>query len=310
MEWVPSWVAKSYAKLYAEKDTSWFDSEKAKSTLKIKDKKILSLRLARLEKAGFLISKRDPVDRRKKYFRLIQPNDVIFSYGIRLLSSSEDVMDRLVAAASKDLDFVVGGNYATYVHTGYATPGKIDIYVNEKDKDKLISLLSDKFTSISVDDVLSEKITKTNVHIHSSLTLEMIDNSTELDSVAYVDPEILVIEGLVDQSEFLLTDTFSLLIKKRKELDFNYLLKIAKSENVERELGVCLEIINLESKKKFFDIDIINKIHSNADLSRRKLFPKNTTQEAEKYYNLADKWNLMITFSKGFISKIILDLVR
>ena len=309
MKWVPSWVAKSYAKLYAEKDTSWFDSEKAKSTLKIKDKKILSLRLARLEEAGFLISKRDPVDRRKKYFRLIQPNDVIFSYGIRLLSSSEDVMDRLVAA-TKDLDFVVGGNYATYVHTGYATPGKIDIYVDEKDKDRLISLLSDKFTSISVDDVLSEKITKTNVHIHSSLTLEMIDNSTELDGVAYVDPEILVIEGLADQSEFLLTDTFSLLIKKRKELDFNYLLKIAKSENVERELGVCLEIINLESKKKFFDIDIINKIHSNADLSRRKLFPKNPTQEAEKYYDLADKWNLIITFSKGFISKIILDLVR
>lgn len=310
MEWVPSWVAKSYAKLYAEKNTNWFDSEKAKSTLSIENKKVLSLRLARLEETGFLISKRDHVDRRKKYFRLIQPNDVIFSYGIRLLSSSEDVMERLAAAASKNMDFVIGGNYATYVYTGYATPGKIDVYVNEEDKDRLISLLSDKFTSISVDDMLSEKITKTNVHIHSSLTKEIVDNSIELDSIRYVNPETLVIEGLTDQSEFLLTDTFALLIKKRKEFDFNKLLKIAKSENVERELGVCLEIINLESKKKFFDIDTISKINSSADLSRKKFFPKNITQETDEYEALAYKWNLGITFSKGFISKIITDLVR
>lgn len=307
MKWIPSWVAKSYARLYVEKNTNWFDSEKARSTLSIKDKKVLSIRLARLEEAGFLISKRDPVDRRKKYFRLIQPNDVIFSYGIRL--SSEDAIDRL-AGASKNIDFVIGGSYATYVHTGYATPGKIDIYVNEKDKDKLISLLSDKFTSISVDDMLSEKITKTNVHIHSSLTQEMTDNSTELDSITYTSPETLIIEGLIEQSEFSLTDTFALLIKKIRELDFNKLLKIAKSENVERELGVCLEIINLESKKKFFDIDIISKIHSSADLSRKKFFPKNFTEETDEYDAFAYKWNLGITFSKGFISKIIMDLVR
>jgi len=309
MKWVPSWVAKSYARLYAEKNTNWFDSKKAKSTLNIKDKKVLSIRLARLEEAGFLISKRDPVDRRKKYFRLIQPNDVIFSYGIRLLSSSEDVIDRL-AGASKNIDFVIGGSYATYIHTGYATPGKMDIYVNEEDKDRLISLLSDKFTSISVDDMLSEKITKTNVHIHSSLTQEMTDNSTELESIRYVNPETLVIEGLIDQSEFLLTDTFALLIKKIKELDFNKLLKITKSENVERELGVCLEIINLKSKKNFFNINIISKIHSSADLSRKKFFPKNVTEETNEYDTLTYKWNLGITFSKGFISKIITDLVR
>lgn len=309
MEWVPSWVAKSYARVYAEKNTSWLSSEKAKTTLKIEDKKVLSLRLARLEEAGFLISKRDPIDRRKKHYRLIQPNDVIFSYGMRLLSSSEDVMDRL-AAASKNMDFVIGGSYATYVYTGYAAPGKIDIYVSENDTDRLISLLSDKSTSISVDDMLSEKIARNNVHIHSSLTKEMADNSTLLASIRYVNPETLVVEGLTVQSEFLLTDTFAILIKKRKELDFDKLLKFAKSENMERELGVCLEIINLESKKKFFDVSTINKINSAADLSRKKFFPKNVTQETSEYHVLANKWNLGITFSKGFVSKIITGLIR
>ena len=309
MKWIPEWQAKSYASIYVEKNTNTFDFEEAKSILKIDDKIMLSKRLGRLEESGFLISKRDPVDRRKKYFRLIQPNDVIFSYGIRLLSTSGDVMDRLTDT-SKNMDFVIGDSYATYVHTGYATPGKIDIYVNEEDTDRLISLLSDKFTSISVDAMLSEKIKKTNVHIHSSLTQEMIDNSIELDSIRYVNPETLVIEGLIYQSEFSLTDTFALLIKKRKELDFNKLLKIAESENVKRELGVCLEIINLESEKKFFDINIISKMHSSADLSRKKFFPKNVTDENDEYNTLTNKWNLVITFSKGFISKIITDLVR
>lgn len=309
MKWVPSWIAKSYARLYTEKNTNWFDFEKAKSTLNIEDKKVLSLRLSKLEEAGFLISKRDPVDRRKKYFRLIQPNDVIFAYGTRLLSSSEDMMDHL-AAASKNMDFVIGDSYATYVYTGYATPGKIDIYINEEDRDKLISLMSDKFTSISVDDMLSEKITKTIVHIHSSLTQEMVDNSTKLNGIRYTNSETLVTEGLICQSEFSLIDTFALLIKKRKEINFNKLLKIAKSENVERELGICLEIINLESKKKFFDSNIISKIHSSADLSRKKFFPKNVTEETDEYNTLTYKWNVGITFSKGFISKIITDLVR
>ncbi len=309
MEWIPSWVAKSYAKLYAEKDTSWFDFETGKSVLKIADKRILSLRLTRLVEAGFLTSKRDSVDRRKKYFRLIQPNDAIFSYGIRLSSSSEDVMDRL-AAASKHVDFVLGGNYAAYAYTGYATPGKIDIHASERDKDRLISLLSDKSTSVSVDDLLSERIAKTNVHIHSSLTPEMMDDSTELGGIKYVNPEVLVIEGLVEQTEFLLADALALLIKKRGELDFDYLLRIAKGENVQRELGACLEMINSGSGRDLFDADLINKIHSSTGPSRRRLFPKNTTQETKKCYDLADRWNLITTFERGFVSKIVMDLAR
>lgn len=309
MKWIPAWLAKSYARLYTEKYTDFFEFEDAKSILKIEAKDVLSLRLTRLEYAGFLFSKRDSIDRRKKIFKLIEPNDVFFAYGIQTLSSSNEMMERLITATKK-MDFVIGGDYASYIHTGYASPGKLDIYVNEKDRDILISLLSERFTSISIDDVLAEKTSETNVHIHSLLTEEMIDNSVRVDSIRYVSPETLLLEGLVRQNEFSLTDALVILIKKKKNIDFKKLFQIARSENVDRELGACMEIINLESKKKIFSTDLIKKNYANADLSKQKFFPKNKTKENIEYKTISDKWNLRITFSKSLISKIITDVVR
>lgn len=309
MQWIPSWLAKYYAMLYVEKNVQWFDFDEAKKILNIENKSVLSLSLAKLEDSGFLIAKRDSVDRRKKHFRVLEPKDIVFSYSTRSLSASNDIMDVLVGALKK-LDFVIGGAYAAYVHSGYASPSKIDIYVKKEDEDRWISLLSDKSTSISINDMLSEKIAKTNVHIHSSLTQEMIDDSLKLDGLRYFPPEILVVDGLRGQTEFSLADSFAILIKNRKEIDFDKLLKFAKNENLEKELGACLEIINLESKKKIFSDIVINKIRSKVDFSRRRLFPRDITEENTAYIGISRRWGLQISLSRAFVSKIIMDLVR
>src|SRR3546814_17119659 len=65
---------------------------------------------------------------------------------------------------------------------------------------------------------------------------------------------------------------------------------LAKSENLDRELGACLEIINSEARKKVFDSGIIHKIHSKADLSRKRFFPRDKTQESSEYKEISDKW--------------------
>lgn len=312
MQWIPSWLAKPYAKLYAKKGTEWFDFEEAKEILNIEDKRLLSLRLARLEESGFLISKRDSIDRRKKYYREIQPNDVIFSYSVQAsLSSKDDTMSR-IASASEKMDLVVGNSYAAYVHTGYATPGKIDIYIRKQDTDKWIALLSDKSTSISIDDMLSEKTAKTNVHLHSHLTEEMINESVKLgDGIRYQSAEALIIEGLEEQTEFSLTDSLAILIKKRNDIDLDKLLKYAKNENLQRELGACLEIINLESKKKIFGETLLQKILNSIprDLPT-KFFPRNRTDETAEYKKFSDVWRLRICISKALVSKITTDLER
>lgn len=308
MQWIPSWLAKSYAVLYLEKGKEWFDFEEAGKILQIEETKPLSRRLTQLEESGFLIAKRDAIDRRKKYFRALNPNDVFFSYGIVSRSQTKDVMQRLVLA-TKRIVFVIGGAYAAYTHSGYSAPGKIDIYVKNEDLDKCISLLSDKFTSVSVDDMLAEKIRKTNFHVHSSLTEEMMENSVIVDGIRYESPESLIINGLKEQSDFSLTDSFSVLTKKRKDIDFNKILKIAKTEMLERELGASLELLNHEARKKVFSDEIIRKIRSKADLSRKKVFPKHKT-ENDDYPTIGKKWNLQITLPRAFVSKIITDLVR
>jgi hypothetical protein len=308
MEWVPSWLAKIYAIMYVEKRTAWFSFDEAKTILGIKESDVLSFRLTKLEKSGFLIAKRDAIDRRKKYFRVLNPNDVFFSYGIESLSPTKDVMQCLALAAKK-IAFVIGGAYASYVHSMYSIPGKIDIYVKKEDLDRCISLLSDKLTSVSVDDMLAEKIRKTNFHLHSSLTDEMVDNSVIIEGIRYESPESLIINGLKEQSDFSLTDCFSVMIKKRKDIDFNKILKNAKSEMLERELGASLELLNHEAKKKIFSDEMIRKIRSKADLSKKKIFPKHKT-ENDDYPNIGKKWNLNITLPRAFVSKIITDLVR
>jgi len=309
MNWVPSWLAKLYAILYLDKEKEVFDNDDAKKILHIYANDVLSLRLTKLEDAGFLISKRDSVDRRKKYFRLIEPNDAIFAFGIKTLASSDEVLDRLVIA-SKRMDVVVGGAQAAYVHSGYASPGKIDLYVNEKNIDKWISLMADKFTSVSIDETLAEKTARTNVHIHSTLTKDMIDASIKLEGIRYESPESIIISGFVEQSEFSLTDAISILIQKRKELDFKKILELTKAENCERELGMCMELINFESKRKIFNNELINKFYTSIDLSRKKFFPRNKIKESIEYKALSEKWRLKICISRAFVSKIITDLVR
>lgn len=308
MEWVPSWLAKICAILYVEKGMSWFSFNDAKTILGIKENDILSFRLTKLEKSGFLIAKRDAIDKRKKYFRVLNPNDVFFSYGIASQSPTKDVMQRLSVAAKK-IVFVIGRAYAAYVHSGYSVPGKIDIYVKKENLDRCISLLSDKLTSVSVDDMLAEKIRKTNFHVHSSLTEEMMKDTVIVDGIRYESPESLIIKGLQEQSDFSLIDSFSVLIKKRKDIDFDKITKNAKSEMLEREFGASLELLNHEAKKKIFSDETIRKIRSKADLSKKKIFPKHKTENND-YPHIGEKWNLQITLSRAFVSKIITDLVR
>ena len=87
-------------------------------------------------------------------------------------------------------------------------------------------------------------------------------------------------------------------------------MNLAKRKNIERELGVCLEIINLESKKQIFNVNTINKIYLNTELSDTRFFPKTRQIKTYEYENIGEKWNIRITLSRALISKIITDLVR
>ena len=315
MKWIPNWLAKNYSLIYIIKEVDAFDFEEAKKLLGIEDKRRVSVVLAQLRNRGFLISWRDSVDPRRKFFRLISPKDAVFAFGIQNSAKERSVSGKLQEAL-KRLEYVAAGAYASFKYHGYTVPGKVDLHVKRKDSDKWVALLADREVAVSIDSLPAEKARKKNVHIHSDLTEDMLQESVVIDEIRYLKPEILVIEGLKGEDRFSLMDAFAILISKRKELEWQKLIHLAKREGIVRKLGCTLEIINYEANRKFFPKTKVEQIRKKADLSYSITFPKKVEatpfrrEEKEHYALLGKRWNMKIYLSKAFVSKIVTDLVR
>lgn len=313
MRWLPTWLAKSYSIIYLRKGSDIFDYDEAKEMLKVEDKKALSDILTRLKNRGFLISRRDPIDPRRRLFKLIDPESALTAFGIQNKAKSRMVLDKLRAS---HLDYVIGDAYAAYQHHHYSTPGKMDIYVRDKDLNMWIALLVEKSTAVAIDDIPSEKSAKEIIHIHSALTEYALGHSVVIQGVRYLSPENLVVRGLEIQDRFGLADAIAILIVKKEDLDWKHLLNQASQSRLLRELGSCLDTINFESGREVFSKNLIDEIFENADVSNRITFPKQSEkdpfieEELENYPGISEKWNISILLSKAFISKIVMDLVR
>ena len=315
VKWIPSWLAEKYSLLYLSRGVKAFDFEEAKKTFKLEDKRVVSVILTQLRNRGFLISWRDSVDPRRKFFKLISPESIVFAFGVQNLTENKTLFAK-IQAASKHLDCVIGGAYASFKHHRYSTPGKIDIHVNKEDLDKWVALLTEKGTSISIDAIPSEKTRKENVHIHSDLTNELLNESTIINGIRYLTAEILIVEGLKSEDRFSLIDALAILITKRDKLDYNKLLKLVERKGVTRKLGCVLETINYEAGREVFPTRQIAEIQGRADTSYLISFPKTiettpfTEEEKEHYMAIGKRWNMKIYLSKAFVSKIIIDLLR
>ncbi|KPV65465.1 MAG: hypothetical protein AOA65_0069 [Candidatus Bathyarchaeota archaeon BA1] len=310
MKWIPEWLGKAYSLLYINKGSQVFEFEDAKKILGIDDKKMVSKILSQLRNRGFLISKRDPADPRRKFFKLISPESIVFAFGVQNLTRDKTLFAK-IQAASKYLDCVIGGAYASFRYHRYSTPGKIDIHVNKEDLEKWVALLTDKGTAISIDAIPSEKTGKENVHIHSDFTSDMLKESTIINGIRYLTPEILIIEGLKSEDRFSLTDALAILIAKRDKLDYEKILRLAEREGVTRKLGCVLEMINYEAGREMFPTRQIAEIQGRTDTSYLISFPKTietapfTEEEKEHYMDIGKRWNMKIYLSKASVSKIV-----
>ena len=188
--------------------------------------------------------------------------------------------------------------------------------MNKEDLEKWVALLTDKGTAISIDAIPSEKTRKENVHVHSDLTKDTLKESTIIDGIRYLTPEILVIEGLKSEDQFRLTDALAILITKRDELDHDKLLRLAEREGVTRKLGCALEMINYEAGREMFPTRQIAEIQERTDTSYLIPFPKTietipfAEEKKEHYMEIGKRWNMKIYLSKAFVSKIVTDLAR
>jgi hypothetical protein len=310
MIWIPPWLAKAYARIYYAKKTETFDFLEAAEILGIKDERPLAKTVAKLKSFGYLIARRDPVDSRRKLFRLIDPESVVLAMAIQSEVKTDHVTGKL-RAASDSLDYYLNGAYAAYQYHRYSAPGKIDLSVRATQLSTWIALLSGRGTSLSIDNIPAEKPAENNIHLHSDFDEKFSEQVRVIDGTKYLSPEMLIVSGIVRANPSI-EDVLALLVVQRRKLDWKGMLEVTNAYNATRFLGCILDVLNFESRKPLYESNLIGRIFKKSNLEARLDFPPSMTARAsEKLYEpIASKWNLRLHLTHALVTKILTDLVR
>jgi len=310
MQWMPPWVARAYARLYAAKRMDTFDFSEAGRILELGDKRRVAKRLTRLKTSGHLTARRDPVDPRRKLFKLVDPESIVLAMAIQSRAKTADVSGKLKAASGL-LDYYVNGAYAAYQYHHYSAPGRIDISVRAEQLPTWIALLSEKDVAISIDETPAENPAETNVSLRSDFDEKFSEHVRVTDGIKYLTPEALVILGIT-RDRAAVEDVLAILVVQRAKLDWKALTTLSEAYNATKFLGCLLDVLNSETRKPLFPTMHINKLLRESNLQARLDFPSSVRGEPaeERYATISSKWNLRLHLSHAVVSKIVTDLVR
>ena len=310
MIWMPPWLARAYARLYASMGTNTFDYSEAGAILQLNDKRLIATTLAKLRTSGHLTVRRDPVDPRRKLFRLIDPESIVLAMAIQSGAKTDDVAGKL-RAASGSLDYYLNGAYAAYQYHHYSAPGRIDISVKAEQLATWIALLSGRGIALSIDDIPAERPAENNIHLRSDFDEKLSEHVMVIDAVKYLSPEILVVQGIVRGNPSI-EDVLAMLVVQRRKLHWRRLDELSEAYSVTRFLGSMLDVLNFESRKPLFEKNLIGRMLKKSNLDARLDFPAGMrVQPTEKLYEpISSKWNLRLHLTHALVSKILTDLVR
>lgn len=310
MEWMPPWVARAYARLYAAKRMDTFDFSEAGRILELKDKRQVAKRLTRLKNSGHLTARRDSVDPRRKLFKLVDPESIVLAMAIESRAKTADVPGKLKAALDV-LDYYVSGAYAAYQYHHYSAPGRIDISARAEQFATWIALLSEKHVAIAVDDTPAENPAETNVSLRSDFDEAFLEHVRVIDGIKYLSPELLIILGIT-RGVPAVEDVLAILVVQRAKLDWKALTTLSEAYSATRFVGCLLDILNSETRKLLFPMAHVNTLLRQSNLQARLDFPSSMKGEPaeERYAKVSSKWNVSFHLSHAIVSKILTDLVR
>lgn len=300
MEWLPTWLAQRYARLYHRFEENPFDLRAAKEVL-AHDKFAIRDILRHLESRAFLYRARMPSDLRRKIYHLIPPEQAVIAFA--LSQGSQSIEDKL-RAASKDFQYVVDGPAAAYRYHGYMTPGKTDIRIHKEDLGFWIALLKEKGTQIAVDDVLAEKRGQV-IHLHTNLTEETFSRAVQIDGIYYTSAEDLVLDFFRHPTDTSLLDALAIMLTCAEDLDWELLAK----SDVTQELGFAMEVLNKEAGKEVFPKKLVKKFAERAVVHKRFSISTELLKIPDTYHALARDWDLEVNVPPRIFQKAISDLV-
>ena len=310
MIWIPPWLARAYARLYVAKKADTFGFSEAGRILELDNKVPIAKALAKLRSFGYLTSRRDPIDPRRKLFRLVDPQSIVLAMAIQTRAKTNYVTEKL-RAASSFLEYYVNGAYAAYQYHHYSAAGSMDISVRPDQLPTWIALVSEPKVALSIDDAPAERPAGTIIHLHSDFDERFSPHIKLIDGIKYLSPDILVVQGIATGNPSI-EDVLAILVVQRSKLDWKKLVELANAYNVTRFLGSMLDILNSESRKPLFEKILLNKMLKQSNLNARLDFPVSMrTQPVEKMYeSISSKWNLRLHLAHAVVAKIVMDLVR
>lgn len=310
MIWIPPWLARAYARLYVAKKANTFGFSEAGRILELDNKVPIAKTLTRLRTFGYLTTRRDPIDPRRKLFRLVDPQSVVLAMAIQSRAKTKDITEKLRAVAGL-LEYYVNGAHAAYQYHRYSAAGSMDISVRPDQLLTWIALVSEPKVALSIDDVPAERPAETSVHLHSDFDDRLSQHIKVIDGIKYLTPEILVVRGIARGNPSI-EDVLAILVVQRSKLDWKRLVELSDAYNVTRFLGGLLDMLNSESRRPLFEKILVNGLLRQSNLDARLDFPASMRNEpVEKLYDaISSKWNLRIHLSHALVSKILTDLVR
>ncbi len=310
MKWLPPWLAKAYARIYAEKKTDVFGFSEAARILGLKDERPLAKTLAKLKMSGHLMVRRDPVDSRRKLFNLTDPASVTLAFAIQSRAKNTELIEKLRAAAGS-LDYYLSGSYTAHQYHHYSVPGRIDISVRPDQLLVWVALASERDTAISIGEVPAEKSFPVNVHLRTDFDPKLVTDTKLIDGVRYLSAELLIALGLAEGDPHV-EDVLAILVVQKENLNWNKLLALCEAYGATRYLGYLLEVLNFESGKALFSPAVIRKAFAEANLKARFDFPAGRRGEPPEaaYLQISSRWNLTSHVSRSVVAKIVTDLVR
>ena len=310
MMWIPPWLARAYARLYAAKKTEQFQFSEAGDILGTRDERPLAKILAKLKSFGHLTVRRDPADPRRKLFRLIDPESIVLAFAVQSRAENNDVAGKL-RAASHSLNYYVSGAYAAYQYHRHTAAQRVDIYVRPENLPMWIAFLSGPKVAISIDDVPAEKPADENVYIRSDFDQNLAENVRTIDGIRYLSPAILIILGIAKE-DIRLDDVLAMLVVQRTRLDWKGVIELSEAYNATRFLGCILDVLNFESRKLLFEKSVIARLFKRSNLDAPLDFPQSLSKLPQEgmYAEISSKWNLRLHLTHAQVSKVVTDLVR
>lgn len=338
MKSLPRWLSTRYSILYINKDENPIRFEEVKKMLNLSDVSTLKT-LSELTKSGALITKRDPLDERQKIYKLISPEDFHFAEGVQTSLHDKASLLEKVRHMGKHLAYLITGDYAVLLHTKYVYPTIIDIKVKNEDYAKWYAYLRNPQTHVALEPPYVKQVKKYRnvVNLTNGLTEEEFREKSEVDGLFVESLERLILYMVKEQNETSLSNAMALTVVGKNKINWEKLTKKSRDEDLNRQIGCLLEILNKEAKKNIFPPSLLEMftpkekqpktIFSSHYLARvnelqtkkrdmftseseKQIAMKELTHLTSTYRTLEKKWSLEIILPNHMPKKIVQDLVH